>query len=158
MIPFPNADTRAEARDNAISLAKEAEDALKRGGANPDGLTSLALVWSRIAETFPHEEVPASDQTQVIKVAEDHHPYPAQQPIRAIVSGSGVTMDGGMPIRVHSHGWDALRVLAIRYLAALHEHRTTVDLAQLEETSGWELSFVQMPGETTVHILLDHEA
>lgn len=175
LIPYPDATTRDMARANAIELAKHAEEAAGCPGDNPfpERMTSLALVWSRITETFPFDEYEAPGEfdpremaerngfsdpasTQVLSTEENYHPQPAD-PLRATVNPSGVITDAPLPIAVNSDLYDVLRALAMRYVAAAPERRTMVDLANLEEMSGFGLEIVRIPGESTVMVLLESE-
>lgn len=162
-IPFPNASTRNEARDNAIELAKLAEDKM---GVSPELVTQygqMAAVWADIAQSYPVEDSPWNlGPGQVVE--ESYHPYPAAtDETQVMVVGpdkalepSGVVTDGPVPISVDSAHWDVLRYLAACYLVNLEDRRTLIDLdAVRERGSTYAIRFLTMPDTPNVHVLYE---
>lgn len=150
-IPYPQATTRADARDNAIRLALAAEDHQVQGQIRPAECSAMiAEVWSHIAATFPEEERVLYALDDAAMVEEDHRPYPAQDVTevipRVVVNGDAVT--------VPRETWNVLRALAMRYVWSSLEHRADVDLSDMTFQQ-WDFHFTYAEGNrvevTTVH-------
>lgn len=112
MIPYPNPYTRDQARDNAIYLAKIAEE------GNAQWATPLAGVWASVAHAFPEQ------------VVEDHRPYPAQDATEVIPR----VEPNNVMVSISRSAHDALRVLAIRHLWQLNgQHRAVLTMSEIED-------------------------
>lgn len=161
-IPFPEAATRSEARDNAIYLAMQAEETLGNTQAPTNDTAHLASVWSQIALSFPEDPVLVDNGTfNGFHPVEDHRPYPASEetaviPTQHVRTVMRISDTGTDTITVEAASWDVLRYLAAVYLCGMPDRRTVIDLEGVQrEGQGYEVHLLRMPDSSNVHIVYE---
>lgn len=153
MIPYPNPSTRDQARDNAVHLAKEAED---RIGVRPESaleLVSLAEVWASIAATFPEDESQLSKRDQLSEehpVIEDHRPYPASSDATEVIPRFDPYPD---QVPVDRSLLMVLKCLAIRFVWDGKESMMSLPWSGIiDDNKGWDIKLIHREKQGMVNV------